>query len=599
MQGKQAIDPAWRFEHKDGRPMALAEYPVNLVLASRQPLRDYVVGVHRSDQSGMTWVLVNAFPEFDEQEQLRQVVVTFVDISGIRQVEAALRESEAVLRSFFESPGIMRGIVELVDGDILHITDNPVAAAFFGRTPAEMRNQLAMALGVPRELVQQWIGHYETCRKTGQPVGFTYEHKTPTEDKWFAVLISYLGQSEQDRPRFTYAINDITSVKRLEAQLLQAQKMEAIGQLAGGIAHDFNNILQAINGFTEMAQEDLEAGHAAQQSLSEIAKAGARAAKLVGQLLAFSRRQVMEPANLDLNEVVGNLIGMLERVIGEHIRLDFIPGHHLGTIRADRTMMEQMLLNLCVNARDAMPQGGRLTIETENIVFDTEYFAHNLWARPGRYILISITDTGCGMESTILEHIFEPFFSTKGPGKGTGLGLSTVYGIVRQHEGMVRAYSEVGKGTTFKVYLPVVERPADAVGTKIESLPLGGNETILVAEDDDGVRELARETLTRAGYTVLLAKDGPAALALFKEHAAQIKLLLLDVVMPELGGREVFDQIHAEHPALPALFASGYSENAIHTNFVLQEGMKLIRKPYDTSALLRAIRTALDNAAAK
>jgi CheY-like chemotaxis protein len=262
-------------------------------------------------------------------------------------------------------------------------------------------------------------------------------------------------------------------------------------------------------------------------------------------------------------------------------------------------MMEQVLLNLCVNARDAMPQGGRLTIETENIVFDTEYFAHNLWARPGRYILISITDTGCGMESTTLEHIFEPFFSTKGPGKGTGLGLSTVYGIVRQHEGMVRAYSEVGKGTTFKVYLPVVERPADAVGTKIESLPLGGNETILVAEDDDGVRELARETLMRAGYTVLLAKDGPAALALFKEHAAQIKLLLLDVVMPELGGREVFDQIHAEHPALPALFASGYSENAIHTNFVLQEGMKLIRKPYDTSALLRAIRTALDNAAAK
>ncbi len=598
MQGKQALDPAWHFTHGDGRPMALAAYPVNLVRASGQPLHDYVVGVHHPGRPEVTWVLVNAFPELDDRQQLRQIVVTFVDITAVRQTEAALRENEAVLRSFFDSPGIMRGIVELVEeGDILHISDNTVAAQFFGRTPETMRNQLATALGVPREIVQQWIAHYEASRQSGELVTFTYAHPVGQEEKWFSVMVNFLGLTDQQRARYAYSVRDITDVKRLEAQLVQAQKMEAIGQLAGGVAHDFNNILQAINGYTELAQGDLEPGHPARDSLNEIGKAGTRAAKLVGQLLAFSRRTILEPAHLDLNEVVGNLLGMLERVIGEHIRLDLIPGHHLGTVHADRTMLEQVLLNLCVNARDAMPNGGRLTLETENVTFDSEYCERNPWARPGRYLLLSVTDTGCGMDALTLERIFEPFFSTKGPGKGTGLGLSMVYGIVRQHEGMVRAYSEVGKGTTFKVYLPVVERPADVVGTKIESLPLGGHETILVAEDDASLRELAHATLTRAGYTVLLAANGAEALEVFHRHAAGIKLLLLDVVMPELGGREVFDRIRAGHPHLPALFASGYSENAIHTNFVLQEGMKLIRKPYDTAALLRAVRATLDAAA--
>jgi PAS domain S-box-containing protein len=599
MQGRQAVDPAWHFEREDGTPMPLEDYPVNRVIATGQPLFNYVVGVHRPDLPDTTWVLVNAFPELDSGQQLRQVVVTFVDITALQQAEAHLRENEAVLRSFFDSPGIMRGIVEVVNNDLLYITGNTVTADFYGRTQIELRNQTATALGVPQDTIQLWISHYKASQASGQPVSFVYAHQTDKEEKWFASVVNFLGLTAQQQPRFAYTVRDITDIKRLEAQLVQAQKMEAIGQLAGGVAHDFNNILQAINGFTEMAQDDLEPHHPAYASLTEVAKAGTRAAKLVGQLLAFSRRQILEPAHLDLNEVVGNLLGMLERVIGEHIRLDLIPGHHLGTVHADRTMLEQVVLNLCVNARDAMPQGGRLTIETENVTFDSEYCARNPWARPGRYLLLSVTDTGCGMDALTLERIFEPFFSTKGPGKGTGLGLSMVYGIVRQHEGMVRAYSEVGKGTTFKVYLPVVERPADSVGTKIESLPLGGNETILVAEDDASVRELARETLTRAGYTVLLAANGAEALAVFQQHAAQVKLLLLDVVMPELGGREVYDHIHAEHPHLAAVFASGYSENAIHTNFVLQEGMKLIRKPYNTAELLRAVRTALDNSAAK
>ncbi len=469
MQGKQAVDPAWSFVRADGSAMPLEEYPVNRVQTTRQVLAHYVLGINHPDRPARTWVLVNAYPEITPAGALRQIVVTFVDI---------------------------------------------------------------------------------------------------------------------------------THIKQLETQLLQAQKMEAIGQLAGGVAHDFNNILQAINGYTELATEDTDSAHPAQSSLAEIAKAADRAAKLVGQLLAFSRRQILAPAHLELNDVIGKLISMLGRVIGEHIRLDFMPGHQLGVVRADCTMMEQALLNLSVNARDAMPQGGRLTIETENVSFGSDFCAQNLWARPGRYVLLSVTDTGCGMDAATLEHIFEPFFTTKDAGKGTGLGLSMVYGIVRQHEGMVRVYSEVGKGTTFKIYLPVVERPADAVGTKIAGTPPRGTETILVAEDDASLRELARQTLERAGYTVLTAADGAAALDLFEKNKGRVQLLLLDVVMPELGGREVFDRIRAQQPHLPALFASGYSENAIHTNFVLQEGMQLIRKPYDANELLRRVRQILDAAAA-
>ncbi len=470
MQGKQAIDPAWRFLQERGDAMALPDYPVNRVLATRQPLRDYIVGVQVPGRPQPTWVLVNAYPDHTPDGALQQVVVNFTDVTPMRQ---------------------------------------------------------------------------------------------------------------------------------MEAQLAQARKMEAVGQLAGGIAHDFNNILQAVRGFADLARGDLDPGHPAATSVDEIAKAGDRAAKLVDQLLAFGRRQLLDPANLDLNQEVGGLLGLLERLIGEHIQVDFIPGHHLGVVRADRTMMEQVLINLCVNARDAMPRGGRLTIELENITCDRAFCTQNPWARPGRYVLLSVTDTGHGMDAATLERVFEPFFTTKEPGRGTGLGLATVYGIVRQHEGMARAYSEPGKGTTFKVYLPSVERPADEVGTKIEGPPRGGRETILVAEDDPGVREAARRTLERAGYTVWCARDGAEALEVFRAHAAEIQLLLLDVVMPELGGKEVSLRIRETHPALPILFASGYSENAVHTNFVLQEGIKLLRKPYQTAALLAAVREELDAVAAR
>lgn len=388
-------------------------------------------------------------------------------------------------------------------------------------------------------------------------------------------------------------LNDITNRKNLEAQLNHARKMEAVGQLAGGVAHDFNNILQAIMGCTQLLADSPQATEQQRELLAEIHSSAQRAATLTRQLLAFSRRQVMQPEVLDLNRTIEDFLKMLRRVIGEHIRLDFLPGSHLGSVYADRSMMEQVIMNLCVNARDAMPGGGVLAIETENVRIDPEYCGTHVWAKPGRYILLSVTDTGCGMDAATIEHVFEPFFTTKPEGKGTGLGLSTVYGIVKQHDGMISAYSEPGKGTTFKIYLPLCERDAETIGSKIEGLATGGSETILLAEDDEAVRRLAERILERAGYRVLTAASGDEAVALFKRNAGRIDLLLFDVVMPGMGGHEAYEQIHGLRPDVPVLFSSGYSENAVHTNFVLHNGLALIQKPYARDELLRAVRRAL------
>ncbi len=385
--------------------------------------------------------------------------------------------------------------------------------------------------------------------------------------------------------------------EHMQQQLLQAQKMEAVGQLAGGVAHDFNNILQAVMGYAHILIDTAKEAGQPCEELDEIYRGAERAAGLTRQLLAFSRRQVIRPAAIDLNQLMDNLLNMLARVIGEHIRLVWLPGNKLGTIQGDAGMMEQVLMNLCLNARDAMEHGGVLTIETQNVRIESEYCSTHAWARPGRYVLLSVTDTGCGMDSTTLGHVFEPFFTTKEEGKGTGLGLSMVYGIVKQHDGMISAYSEPGKGTTFKIYLPTCEQNAEVVGPMIEGIAGGGSETILLAEDDDGVRKLAKMVLERAGYTVLTAEDGEEAVAVFEEHASDIALVILDVVMPRLGGHKALERIRALRPEAAAIFSSGYSENAVHTNFVLHEGLTLIQKPYAPDALLRAVRGALDKSA--
>lgn len=382
---------------------------------------------------------------------------------------------------------------------------------------------------------------------------------------------------------------------KLEEQYRQAQKMEAVGQLTGGVAHDFNNLLQVINGATEMALDDMAGNHPSRESMQEVAKAGKRAARLVSQLLLFSRRQIMRPENLDLNETVTDLLKMLGRVIGEHVQFIWEPGDMQGVIHADRGMIEQALINLCVNARDAMPEGGTLTISTEAVYIDENYCATRSWAVPGAYGVLKVSDTGCGMDAETQKRIFEPFFTTKDRSKGTGLGLSTVYGIIKQHDGMINVYSELGQGTVFKLYWPLPTKASKQAQESGQCSPvLGGHETILLAEDDYLVRKLGKNLLEKAGYTVQVARNGREALEIFMEDPDKVDLAILDVVMPEMGGREAHDRMKSVRPDIKVLFASGYSENAIHTNYILDKPFTLIQKPFTRRVLLEHVRKILD-----
>lgn len=423
----------------------------------------------------------------------------------------------------------------------------------------------------------------------------TSEMDVETLGRMFMVSVTPIFDDHSHLERIVHVATDITERKRLEAQLLQAQKMEAVGHLAGGLAHDFNNILTVVLGYVQMSQENLSPDDELFQNLQQIREAGEKAAVLVCQLLAFSRQQIMQLQNLKINEVVDGLLKMIRRVIGEDIDLQFRSGPQLGTVHADSGQIEQVLMNLCVNARDAMSQGGTVTIETENVQINGEYCKKHSWASEGRYVLLRVTDTGHGMSEETLKQIFEPFFSTKEAGKGTGLGLSMVYGIVKQHNGTINVYSEVGKGTTFEIYLPLVEGDAAEIGSKIEGLVRGGTETLLLAEDDELLREMTVELLEKAGYRVLVATDGQEAVDMFEAHANEISLVLLDVVMPKLSGRDACDRIREIDPDVCTLYTSGYSTDAIHTRFVLDEGVELIRKPYDMHVLLRKIREVLDS----
>jgi len=384
--------------------------------------------------------------------------------------------------------------------------------------------------------------------------------------------------------------------KRLEEQFRQAQKIESIGQLTGGIAHDFNNLLTVIMGYSELMLNSLPSDAPLRDHVEQIKEAGKRASLLTQQLLAFSRKQVLQPRVLDLNAVLTNLDRMLQRLIGEDINLVTVPAPGLGRVHADPGQIEQVIMNLAVNARDAMPQGGKLTIETANVELDDAYAHEHISVKPGPYVMVAVSDTGCGMDTETKARLFEPFFTTKEPGKGTGLGLSTVYGIVKQSDGNIWVYSEPGRGTTFKIYLPVVEGMVETVEPgAVHTKSVRGSETILLVEDENSVRRLAHSILRANGYTVLEARQSKEALLLSGQHEGPIHLMVTDIVMPGMSGRDLAERLKPSRPNMQVLFMSGYTDKAIVHHGELDPGTAFLQKPFTPEALARKVREVLDS----
>src|SRR5580658_460407 len=467
---------------------------------------------------------------------------------------------------------------------------NQSAADLYGYSVEEFRSMTLNDIQ-PEEDVQRFLDHLHDASK-GPPRSWRQRTKTGRAvDVEMAVHdIQYGGQSAQ-----LAVLMDVTGRREMEEQLRQAQKMEAVGMLAGGVAHDFNNLLTIINGYTQLILNNLKPGDKNRHSAEQVMKAGERAAALTNQLLAFSRRQVLQLKVIDLNQAVTSLGSMLQRLIGEDIELRLELRPELGRVSADPSQLEQVLMNLAVNARDAMPQGGTLTIETANVQLDETYAGRHIAVKPGPYVLLAVSDTGSGMDEATRQRLFEPFFTTKGPGKGTGLGLSTVFGIVKQSGGSLEVYSEPGSGSSVKIYFPRVDQPISVEDASRKRQLMRGSETILLVEDDEMVRNLVRETLEREGYKVIGAADPLEAQRIADAHRSKIQLLITDVVMPRLSGKELAKALVERRPDMKVLYMSGYTDSAIVNSGILQKEVAFLQKPFTPAALASKVRDVLES----
>jgi two-component system, cell cycle sensor histidine kinase and response regulator CckA len=500
-----------------------------------------------------------------------------------------LRESERRYRLLFESSPLPMWVYDT--GSFAFLAVNDAAARHYGYTRDEFLRMTIKDIR-PAEDVPPLVDHVAHLPEPDSKETWRHCKKDGTR---IDVEISAHAFEFAGRPARLVLVNDVTERKRLEEQLRQAQKMEAIGRLAGGVAHDFNNMMSVVMSYSSMLIQEFPPGDQKREDLEEIRKAGERAAALTRQLLAFSRQQVLEPRILDLNEVLGNVDKMLRRLIGEDVELVTLPAKGLRSVKADPGQIEQVLMNLAVNARDAMPNGGRLTIETANLDVDAGYSREHFDAKPGPYVMLAVSDTGVGMDKATQARIFEPFFTTKEVGKGTGLGLATVFGIVKQSGGTIWVYSEPGRGTTFKVYLPQVDEAGRLVTTRpVSGSASHGTETILLVEDEEQVRHLVRTILHQHGYLTLVARDPAEALHLSDTHPGAIDLLLTDVVMPQMSGRQLAEQLSPRRPTMKVLYMSGYTDDAVVRSGVLQAEVAFVQKPLTPDTLAQKVRQALD-----
>jgi len=522
------------------------------------------------------------------------VLSLFEEVTERRQAQEALEQQRTFLRQVID---LSPNFIFAKDRDGRFTLANEAVAQIYGTTVEELVGKTDADFNPNVEEVESFRQHDLEVMDSLQEKLVSEEVITDAKGakRWLQTVKRPIVGPDGLAQQVLGVSTDITDHKRMEDQLRQALRLEAVGRLAGGIAHDFNNLLTVIMGCSDILIRRFGPDDPSRDKVEQIYKSGERAAALTRQLLAFSRKQVLQSKVIDLNVIVSDMGAMLRRLIGEDIGLVTVVTEGLGSVKADPGQIEQVLVNLAVNARDAMLEGGRLTIETANVELDEAYAQDHAGFRPGRYVMLAVTDTGRGMDAEVQEHMFEPFFTTKEPGKGTGLGLATVYGIVTQSGGYIWVYSEPGHGTTFKIYLPRVDESSPAAHAEQVARVPKGTETILVVEDEEALREITREILTGQGYTVIEAPSGAAALKLAEQHTGPIHLLLTDVVMPGMSGRELAQNLAARQPAMKLLFMSGYTDDAIVRHGVLEEGTAFIQKPFTLASLTTRVRDVLDS----
>ena len=557
--------------------------------AVRNWQREYRI---RTKLGEVRWISDNSVEVMNAEGLITETIGLMQDITDRKREEEAILRNERYFRALTENAQDLITVVNY-DGTIRY--ESPSVKSMLGYEPTELTGRNVFELVHPddRARVLKTFAAGLKAPDAPQQMKFRCQHK---DGSWRT--LESVGRSLQDDPEINGAVinsRDISEREALEQQLLHSQKMEGIGRLAGGVAHDFNNLLTAIMGYCDFAMESMPEGDRVRGQIEQVTHAAQRAAELTRQLLAFARKQIVEPRNTNLNTLTVNLEKLLRRLIGEDVELVTFPAPEPAIVCIDPGQFEQVVVNLAVNARDAMPDGGKLTLEIATVTLDEEYARFHPDVTPGEYVMLAMSDTGMGMPEEIRRHIFEPFFTTKEDGKGTGLGLATCYGIVKQVGGHVWVYSEPGNGTTFKIYLPKVEGEA-ANANKLPQRPArGGNETILLVEDEPMVRAITCQTLIERGYTVLEASDGQNALGLASNYHGAIDLLLTDVVMPKISGRELAELLRAKHRGLKVLFMSGYTEDAIVHHGVLEQGIAFLPKPFSPESLSRKVRSVLDD----
>jgi two-component system, cell cycle sensor histidine kinase and response regulator CckA len=591
---RNSDDPAWNFVSEDGTPFPGSKTPPMVALKTGAPA-SATHGVWNVRTKSYIWVEVTAIPEFTEGDtKPYQVLVTIHDVTDRKRAEAAHDRLASAIEQSGESVVIIdtNRIVQYVNPAFEITTGKDREEAIGHPLPLnENQNEIFyQKFWSTLESGKSWKGRLINTRKDGTQ--YIEEATVSPVFNAAGIIVNYVS--------ITKNITDLLKLQeekeRLQEQFLQAQKMESVGRLAGGVAHDFNNMLNVISGYAQLSLDEIDSTNPLHSNLQEIKKAAHRSAELTRQLLAFARRQTIAPRVLNLNSTIAGSLNMLQRLIGEDIDLAWMPGHNLWPVHVDPAQIDQILANLAVNARDAIDKQGKITIETENAVFDKEYCEHHQGYTEGKYVMLAMSDDGCGMSKEVVDHLFEPFFTTKKVGKGTGLGLSTVYGIVKQNEGFINVYSEPGRGSTFKIYIRKYPGPelAEGIENALES-PKEGTETILLVEDEEAVLSLAKVMLERLGYTVVTATTPTEAIRLVENYKEEIHLLLVDVVMPEMTGRDLAERLTQLRPKLRLMFMSGYTANVIAHRGVLDDGVFFIQKPFSARDLAAKVRKALNN----